>query len=351
MSESEMPTLRLSAEAMSRLRIETTLVRKERLQQTRLVGGEVIVPPGRALAVAAPVAGVVSFTSSVPVQPGAPVQRGAVLMQFIATAPSDRDTRARVEREVAAAEASLKVLEQRVKRNQSLIDQGAGSARIVEEAIAARDIAIADLETARARERTLSKDPLISDVAMAIRAPATGVVRLLSVADGQAVAAGASLVEIAGIDTLQVRIPVYSGDLGRLELRTSARVRHIGEHQGVAAEFVLGPPTAEPDRGTVDRYVVLPPDAGFALGERVLVEIPLRDHADSLVVPTSAIVLDAWGGAWVYQSDKEQFKRVRVNPVRRVAQEMVLSHGPAAGSRIVSVGAAELFGEEFPPGH
>lgn len=343
--------MRLSPEAISRLRIETTTVKAGSVPHTRLVGGEVVVPPGRSITVTAPVAGEVHFLTSEPPIPGASVRRGAGLLRLTAIAPTDRDTRARVDREVAAAEANLAAFELRVNRNRALIDGGAGSTRALEEAVAARDVAQADLTAARARATTLSRDPLLSDVAMLVRAPSNGVIRLLSIAEGQPVAAGAPLFEIVGVDALQVRVPVYSGDISRLDARASARVRRSGEVRLVEARFVPGPPTAEPDRSTVDRYLALPSDAGFGPGERVLVELPLQDTTASLVVPASAVVLDAWGGAWVYRCEGERFARARVDPVRRIAGDMALAHGPPVGSCVVSVGAVELFGAEFPPGH
>ena len=350
-AEAALPTVRLSPEAISRLHIETVSVREGSVPHARLVGGEVVVPPGRTVTAAAPVSGEVHFVTSEPPMPGASVQRGAALLRLTAIAPTDRDTRARVAREVAAAEANLAAFELRVTRNQALVDQRSGSARALEEAIAARDVAQADLAAARARAVTFSRDPLLSDVAMIVRAPSNGVIRSLSIAEGQPIAAGAPLFEIVGVDALQVRIPVYSGDIGRLEARASAKVRRNGEERFVDARFVPGPPTAEPDRSTVDRYVALPSDTGFVPGERVLVELPLQDPTAALVVPVSAVVLDAWGGAWVYRCEGESFARVRVDPVRRVAGDMVLAHGPSAGACVVSVGAVELFGAEFPPGH
>lgn len=350
-AETALPVVRLSAEAISRLHIETTTVRQGSVPRTRLVGGEVVVPPGRTVTITAPVAGEVHFVAAEPPMPGANVQRGASLLRLTAIAPADRDTRARVAREVSAAEANLAALELRVTRNQTLVDQGAGSTRALEEATAARDVAQADLAAARARATTLSRDPLLSDVAMLVRAPASGVIRLLSVAEGQTVAAGAPLFEIVGVEALQVRVPVYSGDIGRIDPRALTRVRRNGEDRVVEARFVPGPPTAEPDRGTVDRYVGLAADAAFVPGERVLVELPFQDATTGLVLPASAVVLDAWGGAWVYRCEGERFTRARIDPVRRAGDDMVFAHGPPVGSCVVSVGAVELFGAEFPPGH
>ena len=173
-------------------------------------------------------------------------------------------------------------------------------------------------------------------------------------------AAGAPLFEIVAVDALQVRVPVYSGDVRRLNVEAPALVRHTGDEHAFEAHFTAGPPTAEPDRSTVDRYLALPVNAGFVTGERVLVNLPLQDTAQALTVPATSVVLDAWGGAWVYRCEgthlsaretSQHFTRARVDPLRRVGEDFVLARGPEVGACIVSVGAVELFGAEFAPGH
>jgi membrane fusion protein, heavy metal efflux system len=350
-AETDLPSVLLSSEAVERLRIETGVVERAAVPRARLVGGEVVVPPGRTNVVAAPVAGEVHFVGSEPPMPGSSLKRGAAVLRLHALAPVDRDTRARVQREVDAAAANLAALELRVTRNKALVEQRSGSVRALEEAIAARDVAAADLAAARARASTMAHDPLLSDVALVVRAPSNGVIRLLSVAEGQTVSAGAALFEVVSVEGLQVRVPVYSGDVAKLNVTETARVRRQSEQQAIDARFVPGPPTAEPDRSTVDRYLGLPADAGLAPGERVLVELPLRDAVAALTVPASALVMDAWGGAWVYRCDGERYTRARVDPMRRSGASLVIASGPPVGSCIVAVGAAELFGAEFPPGH
>jgi len=68
-------------------------------------------------------------------------------------------------------------------------------------------------------------------------------------------------------------------------------------------------------------------------------------------VPWSAVVHDAHGGAWVYQSLGQgayRRRRVEVRSVRNGAA--FLARGPEAGAKVVSAGAAELIGAEFGPG-
>lgn len=351
-TESSLPVVTLSAEARARLAIATEEVAAGGIRGSRTVGGEVVVPPGRTTAVTAPVSGVVRTGERGLILPGSTVHRGDTLFRLTALAPVDRDTHARASREEAAAQAALDTADARVTRNEALVAERAGSTRALEEARMARDIARADLDTARSRSATLRRAPLLSDVSIVVRAPEDGIVRLLSVSEGQAVPASAPLVEIVAVGALQVRVPVYVGDLGRIDLAAPASISRVSDSVALEAPPAGGPPTAEPDRMSVDRYYALPEHAALAPGERVLVELPMLEEAHAVTVPTAAIVYDAWGGAWVYVCrDELHFQRARVDPARRHGERTVLRHGPAVGTCVVSVGAAEIFGAEFAPGH
>ena len=354
--EGDLAVVHLSAEARARIGLETSVVADGAPPRSRVVGGEVVVPPGHAIAVAAPVGGVVRPASaSSALSPGSAVRRGEALFRLSPLAPVDRDVRARAGREVAAARASLDAAELRLRRQQGLAEERAGSARALEEATAARDVAAADLRMAEAREATLRRAPLLSDVTMTVRAPEDGIVRALSVADGQAVAQGAPLVEIVATDALQIRVPVYAGDIGRVDAAAPAIVRRLGARDdapALSATPRVGPPTAEPDRITVDRYYAASRDAHLVPGERVLVTLPLVGEERARTVPAAAIVLDASGSAWVYTCEGEgAFRRARVDPIRRAGDLVLFERGPASGTCVVSVGAAEVFGAEFEPGH
>jgi hypothetical protein len=65
------------------------------------------------------------------------------------------------------------------------------------------------------------------------------------------------------------------------------------------------------------------------------------------VVPYSAILYDLTGGTWVYTNPEPSvFVRERVD-IERIDQDLaVLNSGPAAGTRVVTVGVVELYGAE-----
>jgi hypothetical protein len=120
-----------------------------------------------------------------------------------------------------------------------------------------------------------------------------------------------------------------------------------------AARPVAAPPSADPIASTSDLYFELE-TRGVMLrpGERVSVVFPTPTTGRNLQVPWASIVHDAHGGAWVYESLGDgKYRRRRVD-VRNVQNGIaILARGPEPGTRVVTTGAAELFGTEFGAGH
>lgn len=70
------------------------------------------------------------------------------------------------------------------------------------------------------------------------------------------------------------------------------------------------------------------------------------------VVPYAAVLYDARGETWVYTSPEALvFVRHAIHIDYISGDRAVLSQGPPAGTAVVTVGAAELFGAEFEIGH
>ena len=79
---------------------------------------------------------------------------------------------------------------------------------------------------------------------------------------------------------------------------------------------------------------------------------PIVDSGGTKVAPYSAIVYDANGGTWVYTSPKElTFVRTPVTVASISGQDARLASGPEAGTQVVTVGSAELYGTENEIGH
>src|SRR6185436_16617531 len=106
------------------------------------------------------------------------------------------------------------------------------------------------------------------------------------------------------------------------------------------------PFSASPIPGTSELYYeVTDEDGTLRSGQKVALAVPLRGEEESLVVPAAAILYDIHGGTWVYENTAPHtFTRRRVE-LRHIAEAgTVLARGPQPGAKIVTEGAAELFG-------
>ena len=95
--------------------------------------------------------------------------------------------------------------------------------------------------------------------------------------------------------------------------------------------------------------ITLTDQAAKRLGIQVAVA---KEAPQGVEVPYSALLYEASGGEWVYiNPEGNVYKRASVKVQRIDGNRMYLSKGPAKGTKVVTVGAAELFGAEFEIGH
>ena len=87
---------------------------------------------------------------------------------------------------------------------------------------------------------------------------------------------------------------------------------------------------------------------GFTPGQRVRVELAVSGAAMRRIVATSSVLYDAKGKTWVYTSPEPMvFVRHAITVDHIDGDRVVLSDGPAPGTTVVTVGAAELLGTEY----
>lgn len=348
--EAALATVTLTDAATARLGIETAQVERRRIATTRSLGGEILPAGGAQVTVTAPVAGTLSAEAPTPVV-GATVASGAPVLTLIPLAPAERDVRVEAERLVAEAVGRQEMAGQRAERARLLAQDGAGSLRASEEAAA--DLAVANAALAAARERlALAAQGVSAAGAIRLTSPRAGVLRALYANAGQTVAAGAPLFDIVGLDTVWLRVPVFAGDLDALDRRAPAEVVSLGATAGAGgrtATPIAAPPTADLATAGVDLFYRLAnTDTGLRPGQRVSVRVPLAAGVEHLVVPRGAVLFDALGGSWVYEAKGGGvFARQRITLIDTVGETAVLGQGPTPGTRVVTMGAAELFGTEF----
>ena len=239
----------------------------------------------------------------------------------------------------------------RAERAQQLARDGSGSQRAAEEAQA--DLAVADAALKAARDRlALAAKGVSASGAIRLEAPHAAVLRTLLATPGQTVSAGTPLFELVTTDSMWLRVPIFAGDLESIDRTAPVEIVPLGaaaSAAGVTARPVDAPPAADPATAGVDLFYGFanrrPQLPSRAAGQRARAAARDRGAAGG---PKAAILFDAFGGTWVYEArDNGVFVRQRVALADIVGDTAILDRGPAVGTRVVTAGAAELFGTEF----
>lgn len=358
--EDDLNTVVLTEEAEKRVGLTLAAVETKAVRRMRVYGGEVTIPVGRTILIAAPLGGILKApTGGVP-KAGSVVKAGTPVFQLIPLlTPDGRATLsaslADATGQVNTAKASFDLADIALKRAERVLKEGAGSQRQVDEARAAFDVAKRTLDAATARQVILNK--VVGDAEggtaapIPVDAPQDGVLRVVSALPDQTVPLGAALFEVVDLSNVWVRVPLPVGDLDGIDRVEAARVGKLSAPPGTrltSARPVAAPPSANPLAATVDVFYELPNlDGRLTPGQRLGVTIPLADAKESLTVPWSAVVFDVHGGTWVYaQTAPHTYARKRVVVLYTAGADAVLASGPAAGTRVVAHGGQELFGAE-----
>lgn len=184
-----------------------------------------------------------------------------------------------------------------------------------------------------------------ADLALArttIRAPFAGLVVLRHTEPGQRVDDGTPLLDLADVSVLEADVAVPERHVPRLSVGQSARL--VSEGSPSPARIARIAPTVDPMSGTVKVTLRAEPSLRLRPGSFVRVAIEIASHADSLVLPRSALVAE--GGSWhVFRLPPG------ATTVQRVNVELGFEDGPwvevkadglAPGQPIVVRGASAL---------
>ena len=358
--EDDLNTVVLTEEAEKRIGLTVAAIESKAVRRVRVYGGEVTVPVGQTILVAAPLGGTLKAPAGGVPKAGSAVKTGQSVFQLTPLlTPDGRATLsaalADANGQVNTAKASFDLADIALKRAERVLKEGAGSQRQVDEARAAFDVAKRTLDAATARQTILNK--VVGDAEggtaapILIDAPEDGILRVVSALPGQTVPSGAALFEVVDLSNVWVRVPLPVGDLDGIDRTEPAQVGKLSAPPGTrlpSAKPVVAPPSANPLAATVDLFFELPnADGKLHPGQRLGVTIPLADAKESLTVPWSAVLFDVHGGTWVYtQTGPRTYTRKRVVVLYTAGADAVLASGPAAGTRVVAHGGQELFGAE-----
>jgi hypothetical protein len=386
--EVEIARITLTDAATERLGITTAQVSRENVERRRTFGGEVMIPNGKTVVVSAPVAGrIVDPPSRKMPLPGVRVAANAPILSLIPLLTPERDVLTPAEQiqtanaratlfsahtvaagDVERGKAEVEAAQVALDRATKLFEDGAGTARAVDDAHGVLAVALTTLRAAEQREQQLAR--LKADLGVSVAggdleaepilfvSPTPGIIRNIGVSIGQAVSQGAALFEVVDTGVMWVRVPIYADSVRQIRADALARITGLDGRpqreldETTVARPVVAPPSADPLGTTIDLFFEIDNSAGtLRPGQRVGMELVMQDAAENLVVPAASLLYDIYGGTWVYEAvTANQFERRRVQPLFTDEERAVLSTGPAPGTNVVVDGAAELYGTEFGAG-
>ena len=353
--ESELTTVILSPKAEQRLGVETSVAEYQSIRNTLRLGGEIISPPGHQARIAAPMAGTVYGINSDELLPaGTQVKRGQAILNLLLLTP-EKDL-AGVREAVEVKKVQLEVAQAQADRAKLLLQDKATSEKIYLEAQAGLAVASASLKAAEARLRLLKGTGMESETeglsTFVLKSPVDGVIQRIYVAPGQAVSASTLLFEVASQDPVWVRIPVYVGDVVKIDQQKDAIIQSLGNVSNInvyKAKPVNGPPLSDPNSVSSDIFFEISnPDGFFRTGQKVSVLLTQLGSGNRIVIPWSAIMYDINGGNWAYlRTAPYTYSRRRVEVSSVIDGFAVVTRGIDKDDEIVTTGAAEIFGTEF----
>jgi len=358
--ESDLTTIHLTEEAEHRIGIELGAVEIGFVQRRRSFGGELMAAPGSEVSLTAPRAGMIVAPEGGRI-PGAGsfVAAGQSLLRLVPLPAGDEMLGGGGSLEVA--QARLENARAKADRARELLDVGVASQAEVEDAQAELRSARVALDAVRARMELLETGTtsinLSSLSPIVLSAPVAGAVHGVHVAPGQTLPTAMALMEIVDAASHWVRVPVYVGTLPEVDLGTEATLIRPGARSGapgLSAVAITGPPTANPGTVSSDLYYrVINPGGVLRPGERVSVQVPMKGgDTEGTLVPWAAVLYDIQGGTWIYEALADHTYTRRRVEVRDVLEGFaLLARGPAPGTPVVVVGAAELYSTEFGTAH
>jgi hypothetical protein len=109
------------------------------------------------------------------------------------------------------------------------------------------------------------------------------------------------------------------------------------------------PAKLKPIKGTEVQRVIFDAEAAKRVG---LQTAPIRQSDQGTVIPFDAVIYDADGKAYVYTAPEPlTYVRQEIDIHHVAGDSVVLSDGPPAGTEVVTVGAAQVYGTEFEVAH
>jgi cobalt-zinc-cadmium efflux system membrane fusion protein len=313
---------------------------------------------GRVL-ITSPVAGQVTPRSAERIPaPGTLAHKGQILAEIEQTVTAAERVQLDVAEEGAAgagqeAKAALDAAAAEYQRSQNLFQAKVVSRKRVEEAKAAWLQAQSRYDTARRQESSYQAAQAAERVStrhFMLTAPIDGTIVQVDVTAGQQVDTATPLFTIADLSTVWIEAPVFEGDLEKIAAKSPVAIRRSGETQTSQPSWTGNPIYAgvvvDPVKRTASLlYEVKNTDGQLKLGMSVLVALPAGPEQSAVMAPEAAVLENGGGKGMVYvQRSADVFAEEEVALGIRRDGLVAITGGVREGDKLVTTGAAELFG-------
>jgi hypothetical protein len=154
-----------------------------------------------------------------------------------------------------------------------------------------------------------------------------------------------TVVATDGNGSVAVRVTLPGASAGSVDASRPARILGLGGQEDLIAPAQAAPPGQAGGGGA--RYYRLDGSTVHP-GQKLRVQLAQKGGGQKETVPYSSVIYWIDGGAWVYtQIAPLTFVRAPIVIDEVDGDTAVLTSGPPAGTKIVSVGGEELLGTEF----
>lgn len=293
--------------------------------------------------VVAPTAGTLRAVGAFPAL-GTRVARGQTLAMLVPRLGGEADV-ASLQSALAAARSQAELANAEAARMQRLHAQEAVSLRRLQEARAAHQVAQAELRAAQQRLSQLGE----GGGGIALKAPLSGTLALVNVANGAAVEEGDALFHIVDRRELWLQANVAEADVARLQqpdavafdvpgMDAPVEIRAGQNGRLVGVGGMIDPES----RSVPVIFALTNPDPRIALNQGVQARVFTGSTRSALSVPAGAVIDDGGQRVVYVMRGGESFSRVPVRLGVRDGDRYEVLEGLKAGDRVVSRGAMQV---------
>jgi hypothetical protein len=156
-----------------------------------------------------------------------------------------------------------------------------------------------------------------------------------------------------GIDRNKCRRQLRAACAGLVLIAAGASLSACGGGGSTGYDYETAshhdPAELEPIEGTDIHRVIFDAEAVKRAGIQMT---PIRQNGQGMVIPYDAVIYDPDGNTWAYTAPEPRtYVRQKIDIDHVDGDTAVLSDGPPAGTEVVSVGAALVYGTEFEVAH